>query len=175
MSAQNHLEQVAVNVEGLQSASLSAQEPQAQFFRQLPVQDALIDSGPLLALFNRNDKWHASTRAWLQANPQVRLHSTWPVLTEVCALLARRIHNKAALDFLQWVQRGAIQLDAPADWSLTSVLAICQRFASLPLDLADASVAEAAERLQIRHIVSIDKDFEVYRDAKGLALKNLLR
>jgi predicted nucleic acid-binding protein len=139
------------------------------------VQDALIDSGPLLALFNRSDKWHAPTLAWLQAHPQVRLHSTWPVLTEVCALLARRIHNAAALDFLQWVQRGAVQLDAPIGWSLTSVLTICQRFADLPLDLADASVAEAAERLGIRHVVSIDRDFDVYRDGKGQALQNLLR
>jgi predicted nucleic acid-binding protein len=155
--------------------ALTAQEPHAPFWHQLPVQDALIDSGPLLALFNRSDKWHAPTLAWLQAHPQVRLHSTWPVLTEVCALLARRIHNGAALDFLQWVQRGAVQLDAPADWSLTSVLAICQRFADLPLDLADASVAEAAERLGIRHVVSIDRDFDVYRDGKGQALQNLLR
>ncbi len=153
----------------------SAQEPSAAWLQQTAPPAALIDSGPLLALFNRSDKWHALTLAWLQANPQVRLHSTWPVLTEVCALLARRIHNGAALDFLQWVQRGGVQLDAPAYWSLTSVLAICQRFASLPLDLADASVAEAAERLQIRFIVSIDKDFDVYRDAKGQALVNLLR
>jgi predicted nucleic acid-binding protein len=153
---------------------ISVQEPHPLYLRNLPVQDALIDSGPLLALFNRSDKWHAPTLALLQAQPQLRLHSTWPVLTEVCALLARRIHNDAALDFLQWVQRGAVQLDSPADWSLTSVLAICQRFATLPLDLADASIAEAAERLSIRHVVSIDQDFDVYRDAKGQALVNLL-
>ena len=154
---------------------LAVQEPHALYLRSLPVQDALIDSGPLLALFNRGDKWHAPTLALLQAQPQLRLHSTWPILTEVCALLARRIHNDAALDFLQWVQRGAVQLDSPADWSLTSVLAICQRFATWPLDLADASIAEAAERLGIRHVVSIDQDFDVYRDAKGQALVNLLR
>lgn len=175
MSAESHLGQAVVNTGDVQPKSLSVQEPHAQFLRQRPVQDALIDSGPLLALFNRSDKWHAPTRIWLQANPQVRLHSTWPVLTEVCALLARRIHNNAALDFLQWVQRGAVQIDAPADWSLTSVLTICQKFASLPLDLADASIAEAAERLAIRHVVSIDKDFEIYRDAKGQMLVNLLR
>ena len=159
----------------MSSEILSVQESSAAWLSQLPPQSALIDSGPLLALFNRSDRWHAPTVAWLQANPQVRLHSTWPVLTEVCALLARRIHNAAALDFLQWVKRGAVQLDSPADWSLTSVLAICQRCASLPLDLADASIAEAAERLQIRCIVSIDKDFDVYRDAKGQVLRNLLR
>jgi len=153
----------------------TAREPDARWLQQHAPLDALIDSGPLLALFNRNDQWHAPTLAWLQAHEHVRLHSTWPVLTEVCALLALRIHNTAALDFLQWVQRGALEIDAPTEWSLTSVLAICQRFASLPLDLADASIAEAAERLQIRHVVSIDKDFDIYRDAKGQPLLNLLR
>lgn len=157
------------------AAPVTAQEAPAALSRPLPALDALIDSGPLLALFNRRDRWHAPTLAWLQAHPQVRLHSTWPVLTEVCALLARRIHNDAALDFLQWVQRGAVQLDAPAEWSLTSLLDILRRFADLPLDLADASIAEAAERRGIRHVVSIDQDFDVYRNAKGQALVNLLR
>jgi predicted nucleic acid-binding protein len=68
--------------------------------------EALIDSGPLLALFNSADNWHARVLAWLQTNEQVRLVTTWPVLTEVCALLARRIHNRAALDFLSWVEQG---------------------------------------------------------------------
>jgi predicted nucleic acid-binding protein len=41
--------------------------------------------------------------------------------------------------------------------------------------LADASIAEAAERLGIQHVVSIDQDFDVYRNGKGQALVNLLR
>ena len=135
----------------------------------------LIDSGPLLALFNAADRWHQPVRQWLQANPAVRLVSTWPVLTEVCALLARRVHNQAALDFLLWVERGALQVDAPQDGSLAQMRRIAQRFASPPLDLADASIAEAAERLGIRRIVSIDADFDVYRDKAGKPLRNLLR
>ena len=46
---------------------------------------------------------------------------------------------------------------------------------SRPLDLADASIAEAAARLGIHRIISIDADFDVYRDARGKALVNLLR
>ncbi|PUE08757.1 VapC toxin family PIN domain ribonuclease [Limnohabitans sp. T6-5] len=152
----------------------TAQEPSPVWLARPPVLQAMMDSGPLLALFNSADKWHRPILTWLQTHPDVSLHTTWPVLTEVCALLSRRVHNQAALDFLQWVQRGALQLDKPADWSLTSVLGISKRFASLPLDLADASIAEAAERLQIRHVVSIDKDFDVYRNNKGQALQNLL-
>ena len=54
-------------------------------------------------------------------------------------------------------------------------LTICRRFASLPLDLADASIAEAAARLGIEHVVTLDRDFDVYRDAKGRRLRNLFR
>jgi predicted nucleic acid-binding protein len=135
----------------------------------------LIDSGPLLALFNRADHWHTPVQQWLQAHPDVRLISTWPVATEVCALLARRIGNPAALDFLRWLQRGAVQLDGPADGSLADVLAISERFADLPFDLADASIAEAASRLKLRQVLSIDADFDVYRDRSGRPLVNLLR
>lgn len=135
----------------------------------------LVDSGPLLALFNAADHWHAPVLAWLQAHPGAALVSTWPVLTEVCALLARRVHNQAALDFLLWVERGGVRVDAPADTSLMQMRRIAQRFADLPLDLADASIAETAERLGLRLILSIDADFDVYRDARGRPLDNLLK
>ncbi len=135
----------------------------------------LVDSGPLLALFNAADHWHALVLAWLQAQPGAQLITTWPVATEVCALLARRIGNPAALDFLRWAQRGGIQLDQTQDHSLAEVLHISERFASLPFDLADASIAEAAGRLKIRQVLTIDADFDIYRDRSGKPLVNLLR
>ena len=141
----------------------------------VPQGQVLVDSGPLLALFNAADDWHARVAAWLQAHPDVALISTWPVLTEVCALLARRIRNAAALDFLLWVERGGLRVDTPPEGCVTAMRRIAERFASLPLDLADASIAEAAERLGVRRILSIDADFDVYRDARGRALTNLLR
>lgn len=135
----------------------------------------MVDSGPLIALFNAADHWHATVRDWLRTNPVAGLVTTWPVATEVCALLARRLHNDAALNFLRWAQRGGIGLDRVADGSLTEVLSLSERFADLPFDLADASVAEAAARLKIRHLLSIDADFDVYRDRSGKPLVNLLR
>jgi len=135
----------------------------------------LVDSGPLVALFNAADRWHAPVLAWLRHNPRAQLLSTWPVAAEVCALLARRIHNDSALNFLRWVQRGALVLHPAVDGSVTEVLRISERFASLPFDLADASIAELAARLKLRHVLSIDADFDVYRDKAGKPLVNLLR
>ncbi len=116
---------------------------------------------------------------WLQANPEALLVTTWPVLTEVCALLARRVGNVAALDFLRWGQRGGFKLDAPdgdsLDAALAQVLLISERFKDLPFDLADASVAETAARLGLDHVLTIDSDFDVYRNAKGHVLRQVLR
>lgn len=135
----------------------------------------LVDSGPFIALFNGADRWHAPVRDWLEANQAAALVSTWPVATEVCALLARRIGNECALDFLRWAQRGGVAFDHAVEGSLTEVLHISERFADLPFDLADASIAEAAARLRIRHVLTIDADFDVYRDRAGKPLTNLLR
>jgi predicted nucleic acid-binding protein len=152
---------------------LPAAEPTPRYLTHAgPV---LVDSGPLIALFNAADRWHAPVLAWLRDNPRATLMSTWPVATEVCALLARRIANDCALDFLRWVQRGALVLQPAAEGSVTEVLRISERFADLPFDLADASIAEAAARLKIRHLLSLDADFDVYRDRAGRPLVNLLR
>lgn len=136
----------------------------------------LLDTGPLLALFNPTDNWHRRVRDWLAAHPDVELLTTWPVLTEACALLVHRARrgNQAALDCLAWVERGGVMLDLPQAASLGAIRAACERYADLPLDLADASIAEAAQRLGIRELLSIDGDFDIYRDANGRRLKNLL-
>jgi len=153
-------------------ARLVAREPSPRF---VAIGRVLVDSGPLIALFNAADRWHTPVLAWLQAHPQAQLVATWPVATEVCALLARRIGNAATLDFLRWAQRGGIAFDRPEEGSLADVWVISERFQDLPFDLADASIAEAAARLKLRHVLSIDADFDVYRDRAGKPLVNLLR
>lgn len=101
------------------------------------------------------------------------------------AKLAQRSHRGCASsgagdaggaqDFLRWVQRGAVEIDRPEPASLDHVLAISERFADLPFDLADAAVTDAAARLGIRAVVTVDSDFDVYRDRSGKALTNVLR
>lgn len=159
---------------GPRSTRLAAAEPDSSLARALARGRVVVDSGPLIALFNARDRWHAPVLEWLRENPGVRLLTTWPVLTEVCALLARRLHNDAALDFLRWVEQGALEIDRPELATLAEVLAIRERFADLPFDLADACVAEAAARRGIDRVLSIDADFDVFRSRSGRRLINVL-
>ena len=133
------------------------------------------DSGPLLALFNRNDAWNARVLAWLEAYPDARLFTTWPVVTEVCALLSKRVSQAAALNFLLWIERGGLVLDTPGPASFHDALTISQKYHDVPFDFADASVAELAARRGLTEVLTIDSDFDIYRDARGKALRNALR
>ena len=128
-----------------------------------------------MALFNRRDAWHGKIYAWLENNPGARLITTWPVLTEVCALLASRVSDAAAHDFLTWVERGGVMLDQPRPASFHDVFAIIRRYASVPFDFADASIAELAARRNISEVLTIDSDFDIYRDTRGKPLRNALR
>jgi len=72
---------------------------------------------------------------------------------------------------------GACRPSAPVGGSVSEVLRISERFASLPVDLVAASMAEAAARLELRRVLSIDADFGVCRDRDraGKPLLNLLQ
>lgn len=64
--------------------------------------DVVVDSGPLLALFDREDAHHARVRQALKRNQGLRLLTTWPVLTETSALLSSRVGKDTKIEFLGW-------------------------------------------------------------------------
>jgi len=133
------------------------------------VQSTLADSGPLVALFDRDDRYHQHVRAFLQSRP-LRLVTTWPVLTETCALLP----VPAGLDFIEFACRGGVAVEAPDAADLDSVLALSRKYADRPMDFADASLVALALRKGFDTIVSLDSDFDIYRLAGRRRFKNLL-
>ncbi|RHX84297.1 type II toxin-antitoxin system VapC family toxin [Leptospira stimsonii] len=133
---------------------------------------ALIDSGPIVALFNSNDKFHKTTYKFIKSY-KGSLFSSWPVVTEVVYLLSFSIEAQA--DFLEWIERGSIQI---LDINLEDLRYIKNRmkkYSDLPMDLADASLMCIAEREGIERIISIDSDFSIYKTLKGKFLQKLLK
>jgi uncharacterized protein len=135
---------------------------------------AIADSGPLIALFDRDDAHHKRTVEFLAAHPRLRLVTTWAVLNETSALLGSRVGKQAEIDFLTWVERGGISIASQDGSALLRIRALIEKYRDLPFDFADASVAVLAEQTEIGAIITIDRDFEIYRDSRGKRLKNLL-
>jgi hypothetical protein len=135
---------------------------------------AVVDSGPLIALFDRDDAHHAAVVEFLGAHKRLRLVTTWAVLNESSALLGSRVGKQAEIDLLAWVERGGLAV-APQDAaSLARIRALIEKYRDLPFDFADASVAVLAEQAGIPQILTLDRDFTIYRDARGKPLKSLL-
>ena len=50
------------------------------------MKNTLIDAGPLIALFNKNDKYHEKIKEFIK-NYKGLLTTSWPVITEVCQFI----------------------------------------------------------------------------------------
>lgn len=135
---------------------------------------AVVDSGPLIALFDRDDAYHALVVKYLADHRRLRLLSTWAVANETSALLASRIGKQAELDFLEWIEGGGVAIVLQDATAVARIRALIGKYRDLPFDFADASVAVLAEQFGIAQVLTLERDFEVYRDARGRPLRNLL-
>jgi len=126
----------------------------------LLINSVLIDAGPFIALFNARDKYHPAIKAFLKTNTY-RYVSTLAVFAEVSHMLA--IHRGAQRDFYNWVIYKGVILSDINQHDMPRLLELTDKYADLPMDFADATLVITAEKTGIREIVSLDKDFDIYR------------
>ncbi|MDR2923911.1 MAG: PIN domain-containing protein [Treponema sp.] len=120
----------------------------------------LIDAGPLIALFDSSERRHKPMKAFLQKHPY-RYVSTLAVFTEVSHMLDFNVN--AQRDFYEWVMcKGVIISDINQN-DMPRLIELTGKYADLPMDFADATLVITAEKTGIREIISLDKDFDIYR------------
>lgn len=121
----------------------------------------LVDTGPLVALFNRRDDDHAACTKTLKAL-RAPLVTVWPVITEAMYLLA--FSDLAQEGLWQFLLAGTL-LSLPLEYAdLGRIRELMQQYRDQEMDLADAALVRVAEREKIRTIFTIDRrDFRIYR------------
>ena len=123
--------------------------------------DALIDTGAILALLDRTDRWHG---VCVDAFQQLRLPlvTSEAVLTELFHLVGdSRREMETAWKF---VRSGAIRLAAIKDSELPEVQALMSRYWDRPMDFADATLVYLARREGLPNVFTVDHaDFSTYR------------
>jgi uncharacterized protein len=123
--------------------------------------NALIDTGAILALLDRADRWHQSC---VDAFQQLRLPllTSEAVLTELFHLAGdSRVAMEAAWKF---VRSGALVQATIEDAELGHLRDLMSRYWDRPMDFADATLVYLARRESLSTILTVDRaDFETYR------------
>ena len=121
----------------------------------------IIDTGPLLALLNRNDKHHSWVIAQLKpcTEPMLTCES---VLSETVFLLKRQSLSTTAIITL--LERSELQIPRPLDYTGRTAK-LLKKYADLPTSIADVGLIELSEHFPRLPVLSFDTDFNIYRRA----------
>jgi predicted nucleic acid-binding protein len=125
----------------------------------------LVDTGPLVALFDPQDAQHERC---VEALREIRepIMTTVPVLTEAFHMLGpASIGADRLRDF---IEGGGMSVWFFERSSLTRAFELMESYSDHPMDLADASLVSAAEALNAKRVFTIDRsDFQAYRVRRG--------
>ena len=125
----------------------------------------LVDTGPLVALFDPADADHQHCVDVLRTIERP-LATTVPVLTEAFHLLQpASVGALRLMDFMAGQGLRVLFLD---DDGLERAFQLMAQYADAPMDLADASLVALAERLELQTVFTIDRGrFHTYRIQRG--------
>ena len=124
--------------------------------------NVILDTGPLVALFKRNDHHHRRAIDWFERN-RARLLTTLPVLTEAWHLVTPSTRLKLSTFCARVLTVPDLGEDA-----VSRIDAILGRYADNRMDFADASLALLAERSNTLALATIDLgDFATFRLSSG--------
>lgn len=136
------------------------------------MQKSILDTGPIVALFDRNDHYYRDIYDFMQ-NYNGKLYTSLPVVTEVLFLLDFNIETQ--LDFITWLESGAVVIIDIKTNELSYIRKMMAKYQNVPMDFADATLMLISEKLNLQDIISLDKDFFIYRKSDGQNyLNNLL-
>jgi uncharacterized protein len=125
----------------------------------------LIDAGPLVAILHRDDQDHGLCVDAFKAFDSPLL-TTWMPVTEAMYLLNFSARAQDAL--LEMIKRRALQILPIGVDDLTEIKVLMTKYRDLPMDFADATLVQVANREKISRIFTLDRrDFSVYRLSDG--------
>ena len=134
------------------------------------IQNSIIDAGSLIALFNKDDRFHNKIIDFLR-DYEGYLYTTWPVVTEVMHML--KSNHQCQINFLKFIERGGLEVLNISNKSISRIINLFEQYQDVPVDLADATLIVLSEQQNINNIITIDSDFYIYRNKDNEYIRNI--
>jgi predicted nucleic acid-binding protein len=119
----------------------------------------VMDTGPLVAYLSAREAHHDWAVEQF-ATLQLPFLTCEPVLTEACFIAGR--NGVAAARVLEAVERGVLRLGIHLDEEIAAICSLMDRYANVPMSLADACLVRLAETTDLP-VCTLDVDFTIYR------------
>jgi predicted nucleic acid-binding protein len=120
----------------------------------------VLDSGPLVAILNRNDEFHPWAVSQL-SDIDGKIITCEAVAAETYFLI-RHVPGAVA-QFLSLLERGVVSLEFDLRGNLSAVATLMRKYQDIPMSLADACLVRMSERQESSRIFTLDSDFTFYR------------
>jgi predicted nucleic acid-binding protein len=121
---------------------------------------AIVDTGPLVAFFDRAERHHRWVAERVE-ELEAPLLVCEPVLTEAIYLLAR--YSRAQDALFELLQNGALNVGFRIEEHVGALRKLLQKYRDTPMSLADACIVRMAEIHERHAVLTLDSDFSVYR------------
>ena len=127
--------------------------------RKTATTQVLVDTGVLVALFDRLDAHHDAATNWMR-NTEAALFTVAPVLSESAFFLPPRLRGVLA----RLPAQGVLQVHHPDASGYARIAQLFEKYADQNPDWADLELVWLAEATGITRIATLDvADFSVYR------------
>jgi predicted nucleic acid-binding protein len=131
----------------------------------------IVDTGPLVALLDAREADHAWARETL-GNLPMPLHTCEATLSEALFLLQHVKGGTSAL--LALMSRGAVVPHFHLASEIQAINKLMTKYASVPMSLADACLVRMTELDARATVITLDRDFRVYRRNGRQAVPTLM-
>jgi uncharacterized protein len=121
---------------------------------------AIVDTGPLVAFFDRAEQHHRWVAERIE-ELDAPLLVCEPVLAEAMYLLTR--YAKAQDAMFELVQNGALGVAFRIDEHIGALRKLLQKYRDTPMSLADACIVRMSEIYDRHAVLTLDSDFLIYR------------
>lgn len=131
----------------------------------------LTDTGPLVALLDKDDSHHIKCLKASKNLPATPLLTTWPCFTEAMYLLGEIGGHRYMSALWKLQQEKHLVLYDLTNGEIDRMAELMAKYHDTPMDMADASLVAVAESHTFKRVFTLDSDFNVYRLADGSALE----
>ncbi|MFQ6006833.1 MAG: type II toxin-antitoxin system VapC family toxin [Woeseia sp.] len=120
----------------------------------------LLDTGVIVALLDRSERHHPQCVEVVSDIPGP-LITCEAVIAESCYLLQRMPGAPGAV--IRNLANGVFQTPARLADRADAIEKLLRKYRNIPIDLADACLVDLADQADTGRILTLDRDFEIYR------------